>query len=100
MSRRKKSAEAEESVAASRANGRRSPGPATPEGRERIRNPNTGHGFCSRRSGWGWFAWTRTRTIWATCGRGSTACKVGRWKGGKRRRQNPKRDTLARIGYR
>jgi len=35
-------------VAANRANGRRSKGPATPEGRERIRAANTRHGFYSQ----------------------------------------------------
>jgi hypothetical protein len=38
----------EESIAASQANGRQSHGPATFEGRERIRTANTRHGFYSQ----------------------------------------------------
>ena len=48
MSLRKKSKTTEASIAASQANGRRSHGPATPEGRERIRAARTRHGFYSQ----------------------------------------------------
>ena len=48
MSLRKKSTTTEASIAASQANGRRSHGPATPEGRERIRAAHTRHGFYSQ----------------------------------------------------
>ncbi|HXW15606.1 MAG TPA: hypothetical protein VEN79_13955, partial [Terriglobia bacterium] len=48
MSLRKKSTMTEESIAARQANGRRSHGPATSEGRERIRAARTRHGFYSR----------------------------------------------------
>ena len=48
MSLRKKSTMTEESIAASQANGRESHGPATFEGRERIRAARTRHGFYSQ----------------------------------------------------
>ncbi len=48
MSLRKKSTMTEESIAAHQANGRWSHGPATPEGRERIRAANTRHGLYSQ----------------------------------------------------
>ena len=47
MSLRKKSTMTEESIAAHQANGKQSHGPATFEGRERIRTANTRHGFYS-----------------------------------------------------
>ncbi len=47
MSLTKKPTMAEKRAAASQANGRRSHGPATPGGRERIRAANTRHGFYS-----------------------------------------------------
>jgi hypothetical protein len=51
MSLRKKPTLTAERVAASRANGRLSSGPATCEGRERIRDANTRHGFYSKAEG-------------------------------------------------
>ncbi len=48
MSLRKKSTMTEEGIAARQANGRQSHGPATPEGRERIRAAHTHHGFYSQ----------------------------------------------------
>ena len=48
MSLRKKSTMTEESIAAHQANGRQSHGPATFEGRERIRAANTRHGLYSQ----------------------------------------------------
>jgi len=51
MSLRKKPTTTEKRVAASKANGRRSRGPATPEGRERVREASTRHGFCSQAEG-------------------------------------------------
>ena len=47
MSLRKKATMTEEKLFANRLNGKRSEGPATPEGRERIRDANTRHGFYS-----------------------------------------------------
>ena len=47
MSLRKKATMTEEKLFANRFNGKRSEGPATPEGRERIREANTRHGFYS-----------------------------------------------------
>ena len=51
MSLRKKPTITAKRVAASQANGRRSRGPATPQGRERIRDANTRHGFYSQAEG-------------------------------------------------
>jgi hypothetical protein len=51
MSLRKKPTLTAKRIAASRANGRRSRGPATAEGRERIRDANTRHGFYSQEEG-------------------------------------------------
>jgi hypothetical protein len=51
MSLRKKPTLTGKGVAASRANGRLSRGPATREGRERIRDTNTRHGFYSKAEG-------------------------------------------------
>jgi hypothetical protein len=48
MSLRKRPTITDKRVAASQANGRRSHGPATPEGRERIRAANIRHGFYSQ----------------------------------------------------
>ncbi len=48
MSVRKKPTITAERIAASQKNGRRSHGPATPRGRERIRDANTRHGFYSQ----------------------------------------------------
>ena len=48
MSLRKKTTMTQEKIAANQANGRRSHGPATPQGRERIRAANTRHGFYSQ----------------------------------------------------
>jgi hypothetical protein len=48
MSLRKKPTITDKRLAASQANGRRSQGPATPEGRERIRAANIRHGFYSQ----------------------------------------------------
>ena len=47
MSLRKKATMTEEKLFANRFNGKRSEGPATPEGRGRIREANTRHGFYS-----------------------------------------------------
>ena len=47
MSLRKKATMTEEKLFANRWNAKRSKGPATPEGRERIRAANTRHGFYS-----------------------------------------------------
>jgi len=47
MSLRKKATMTEEKLFANQFNGKRSEGPATPEGRERIRDANTRHGFYS-----------------------------------------------------
>jgi len=51
MSLRKKPPITEKRITASQANGRRSRGPATPEGRGRIRDANTRHGFYSEAEG-------------------------------------------------
>ena len=51
MSLWKKPTITEKGIAASRANGKRSRGPATAEGRERIRDANTRHGFYSPAEG-------------------------------------------------
>jgi hypothetical protein len=51
MSLRKKPTTTAKRVAASRANGRRSRGPVTRAGRERIRDANTRHGFYSKSEG-------------------------------------------------
>ena len=51
MSLRKKPTITAKRVAASQANGRRSRGPLTPQGRERIRDANTRHGFYSQAEG-------------------------------------------------
>jgi len=48
MSLRKKSTMTPKRISANRANGRRSHGPATPEGRERIRAAHTRHGSYSQ----------------------------------------------------
>ena len=48
MSLRKKTTNTEKRIAASRANGKRSHGPATAAGRSRIREANTRHGFYSQ----------------------------------------------------
>ena len=48
MSLRKKQTMTPEKIFANRANGKGSQGPATPEGRERIREANTRHGFYSQ----------------------------------------------------
>jgi len=48
MSLTKKRTLTEKRIAANQANGRRSRGPATPEGRERIRDANLRHGFYSQ----------------------------------------------------
>jgi hypothetical protein len=51
MSLTKKRTLTEKRLAANQANGRRSRGPVTPEGRERIRDANTRHGFYSKAQG-------------------------------------------------
>jgi len=51
MSLRKKPTITAKRIAASQTNGRRSRGPATREGRERIRDANTRHGFYSQAEG-------------------------------------------------
>jgi hypothetical protein len=51
MSLRKKPTITAKRVAASQVNGSRSRGPSTPQGRERIRDANTRHGFYSQEEG-------------------------------------------------
>jgi hypothetical protein len=51
MSLRKKTTMTQEKISANRANGRRSHGPVTPEGRERVRAANIRHGLYSQAEG-------------------------------------------------
>ncbi len=67
MSLTKKRTLTEKRIAANQANGRRSHGPVTVKGRERIRNANLRHGF-TRRTG------TRRSALWAKTPRNSPPC--------------------------